>query len=96
MSSVLMIFLKTMQSFLPKGMVTFLPVPEGSLSNITSLRKIRIFEIPASVTKLSKAISTAGFTIENVGQGQPVSYSAHTPVGSMTLPDSSNSTVTIL
>ena len=40
---------KTVQSFFPKGMVTFLPVPEVSLSNITSLRKTLIFEIETSL-----------------------------------------------
>ncbi len=40
--------------------------------------------------------STAGLTMAKVGKGHPVSYSAHTPSGSIFLPSSSKQTVTIL
>ena len=44
----------------------------------------------------TRVLSIAGLTMAKVGKGVPVSYSAHTPVGSMTLPASSKHTVTIL
>ena len=47
-SSVLMTFLNTVQSALPKGMDTRPPLPSRSTSNITSLKKTRIFPLSIS------------------------------------------------
>ena len=44
----------------------------------------------------TRVFSIAGFTSENVGKGQPVSYSEQMPSGCISFPSSSNSTVIIL
>lgn len=59
MSSVLMTFLNTVQSFLPNGMETRLPLPSVPLSNITSLRNTRILPASISPTSASDVRSTA-------------------------------------
>ena len=43
-----MTFLNTVQSALPKGMDTRPPLPSRSTSNITSLKKTRIFPLSIS------------------------------------------------
>ena len=47
-SSVLMTFLNTVQSWRPKGMETRPPLPSRSVSNITSERNTRIFPLSIS------------------------------------------------
>ena len=59
MSSVLITLRKTVQSDLPKGMETRLPLPSDSLSKRTSERKMRIFETSTSLIRASKERSTA-------------------------------------
>ena len=43
----------------------------------------------------TRVLSMAGLTMAKVGNVQPVSYSEHTPTGSMMFPCSSKHTVTI-
>lgn len=43
----------------------------------------------------TRVLSMAGFTIEKVGHGEPVSYTGHTPSGSTLFPSRSKHAVTI-